>query len=126
MGVELAIDDFGTGYSSLAYLRRLPVAELKIDRSFVGNMGSDPGDATIVTSTIELGHNLGLRVIAEGVEDQAALDALRRAGCDGAQGYLLGRPVPAEDLPRVAETVCALLGEPPAPRAATAVLSKVS
>jgi EAL domain-containing protein (putative c-di-GMP-specific phosphodiesterase class I) len=109
MGLELAIDDFGTGYSSLAYLRRLPVIELKIDRSFVSDMASERGDAMIVTSTIDLGHNLGLRVIAEGVEDDAVLDALRRAGCDGAQGYLLGRPVPFAELARTADAVATRL-----------------
>jgi EAL domain-containing protein (putative c-di-GMP-specific phosphodiesterase class I) len=120
MGIELAIDDFGTGYSSLAYLRRLPVVELKIDRSFVRTMGSERGDAMIVTSTIELGHNLGLRVIAEGVEDAGVLDALALAGCDGAQGYHLARPLPAAELPRAVEGVRALLrpSSPAPPRRA--------
>ena len=105
MGVGLAVDDFGTGYSSLAYLKELPAGELKIDRSFVINMHADRDDALIVRSTIELAHNLGLRVVAEGVEGAAALAELRRLGCDGAQGYHLSRPLPA---PRVPGEVAAL------------------
>ena len=91
MGVELSIDDFGTGYSSLAYLRRLPVGELKIDRSFVLAMSTE--DDTIVRSTIDLGHNLGLRVVAEGVEDDATAAHLAALGCDLAQGYGIARPM---------------------------------
>ena len=86
LGVELAIDDFGTGYSSLAYLSQLQVSELKIDRSFVMGMRTNRDDALIVRSTIDLGHNLGLRLVAEGVEDPVTLDLLRQQGCDGAQG----------------------------------------
>jgi len=98
-GVTLAIDDFGTGYSSLAYLRSLPVSELKIDKSFVMGMGADGnGNATIVRSTSDLGHNLGLSVVAEGVEDQQTLDLLDSFGCDGAQGFHIGRPMPAAQL----------------------------
>ena len=98
-GIGLAIDDFGTGYSSLAYLRRLPVRELKIDKSFVIGMCSDvEEDATIVRSTNDLGHNLGLRVVAEGVEDQRTLDRLTSFGCDAAQGYHIARPMGAADL----------------------------
>ena len=96
-GVRLAIDDFGTGYSSLAYLKRLPVAELKIDKSFVGTMARDEGDATIVRSTIGLAHDLGLSVVAEGVEDQATWDLLGLLGCDVAQGYYLSQPTPASE-----------------------------
>lgn len=100
MGVGIAIDDFGTGHSSLAYLKRLPVDELKIDKSFVANMVKDENDLVIVRSTIDLGHNLGLRVVAEGVEDQATWDKLAALGCDIAQGYYLGRPMPAADFLR--------------------------
>ena len=95
MGVQLAIDDFGSGYSSLAYLKRLPVGEIKIDRWFVMNMGQDENDAVIVRSTIDLGRNLGLRVVAEGVEDEATWRDLAQLHCDQAQGYFLTRPLPA-------------------------------
>jgi diguanylate cyclase (GGDEF)-like protein len=98
LGVGLSIDDFGTGHSSLAYLSALPVTELKIDRSFVMSIATDDGDAAIVRSTIDLGHNLGLRVVAEGVEDDATLHWLRDHGCDLAQGYGLSRPLPAADV----------------------------
>lgn len=98
MGLRLAIDDFGTGYSSLAYLRRLPVHTIKIDRSFVMDMCENASDATIVRSTIDLGRNLGLEVVAEGVETQEAWNALRALGCTLAQGYLISRPVPAGEL----------------------------
>jgi EAL domain-containing protein (putative c-di-GMP-specific phosphodiesterase class I) len=96
-GVRLSIDDFGTGYSSLAYLKRLPVDEVKLDRSFVLGMTSDPDDAAIVRSTIELARNLGLRMVAEGVEDQETWDALAAMGCELAQGYHLARPMPAAE-----------------------------
>jgi diguanylate cyclase (GGDEF)-like protein len=97
MGVRLAIDDFGTGYSSLAYLKRLPVDEIKIDKSFVLGMGEDENDAVIVRSTIDLGRNLGLRVVAEGVETHAAWRRLLSLGCDVAQGCYLSHPVPAAE-----------------------------
>ncbi|MEM8618591.1 MAG: bifunctional diguanylate cyclase/phosphodiesterase [Actinomycetota bacterium] len=95
IGVRMSIDDFGTGYSSLSYLRRLPVAELKIDRSFVANVLIDEQDEVIVRSTIDLGHNLGLEVVAEGVENNEVLDQLRAFGCDVAQGYCISRPLSA-------------------------------
>ena len=95
MGIMLSIDDFGTGYSSLAYLKRLPVDELKIDQSFVKGMTTDENDIVIVRSTIDLAHNLGLKVTAEGVEDKATLDLLAELGCDRIQGFHLGYPLPA-------------------------------
>ena len=95
LGLMLSVDDFGTGYSSLAYLKKLPVSELKIDQSFVRDMVTNEDDATIVRSTIELGHNMGLEVTAEGVEDGAGLEMLRNLGCDQAQGYVIARPMPA-------------------------------
>ena len=93
MGVTLTVDDFGTGYSSLAYLQSLPVSSIKIDKSFVLSMAEDPGNATIVQSTIDLGHNLGLRVVAEGVENEETYNKLAALGCDYAQGYFLSRPL---------------------------------
>ena len=96
-GFKLSIDDFGTGYSSLAYLRRLPVHELKIDKSFVMGMQSAEGDAMIVRSTIDLAHNLGLTVVAEGVETAEVLAYLRELSCDEAQGYHISRPVPVPE-----------------------------
>ena len=97
MGLKLSIDDFGTGYSSLAYLKRLPVDELKIDRSFVMNMESDVQDAKIVHSTIDLAHNLGLSVVAEGIENPQTLKLLADLHCDEAQGYFIAKPMPAEE-----------------------------
>jgi predicted signal transduction protein with EAL and GGDEF domain len=93
MGVRLSIDDFGTGYSSLAYLQELPVDAIKIDKSFVMSMESDPGNATIVQSTVDLGHNLGLEVVAEGVESAEIYNKLAELGCDYAQGYFLSKPL---------------------------------
>jgi diguanylate cyclase (GGDEF)-like protein len=94
IGIRLAIDDFGTGYSSLAYLRRLPIDVLKVDRSFVSGLGGGGNDAAIVNAMVELARSLRLAVVAEGVETRAELEMVRRAGCDEAQGYLLGRPGP--------------------------------
>lgn len=96
LGVRLSIDDFGTGYSSLSYLKRLPVNTLKIDRSFVRDMIENEQDRVIVRSTINLAHSLGLRVLAEGVEDRATLDTLGTLDCDLAQGYHIARPMAAE------------------------------
>ena len=98
LGVGFAIDDFGTGYSSLAYLKQLPVQTIKIDRSFVMDMLESESDAAIVRSTIDLARNLGLRVVAEGVETEAMWDALREQGCTLAQGYLISKPVSAAEL----------------------------
>lgn len=98
VGVQMSIDDFGTGYSSLSYLRRLPVGELKIDRSFVANVLLDEQDEVIVRSTIDLGHNLGLQVVAEGVENNEVLERLREFGCDVAQGFCISRPLGARHL----------------------------
>jgi EAL domain-containing protein (putative c-di-GMP-specific phosphodiesterase class I) len=98
MGIRLAIDDFGTGYSSFAYLTRLPVDEIKVDKSFVLNMRASKEDAAIVYSTIQLGKNLGLKTTAEGVEDRDACRQLADWGCDFAQGYFFGRPVTAGEL----------------------------
>jgi EAL domain-containing protein (putative c-di-GMP-specific phosphodiesterase class I) len=94
-GISLSIDDFGTGYSSLAHLKRLPVQELKIDQSFVRNLDETSEDAVIVRSTIEMSHNLGLKVVAEGVEYEHSLILLDRWHCDTAQGYLISRPLTA-------------------------------
>jgi EAL domain-containing protein (putative c-di-GMP-specific phosphodiesterase class I) len=93
MGVRLAIDDFGTGYSSFSHLRRLPVDEIKIDKSFVQHLATDQSDLVIVRSIVDLGRNLGLRVVAEGVEDEAAWRELAMLGCDVIQGYILTRPL---------------------------------
>jgi diguanylate cyclase len=96
MNAELAIDDFGTGYSSLAYLKRLPVDELKIDKSFVMKMETDADDAKIVRSTIDLGHNMGLRVVAEGLENTGIWSLLAGMGCDQGQGYYISKPMPSD------------------------------
>jgi EAL domain-containing protein (putative c-di-GMP-specific phosphodiesterase class I) len=97
-GVRISIDDFGTGYSSLTYLKRLPVDEVKIDKSFVSAMALDNDDAVIVRSTIDLAHNIGLRVVAEGVEDKATFDLLAAMRCDSVQGFYISRPLEAGDL----------------------------
>jgi diguanylate cyclase (GGDEF)-like protein len=97
LGIDLAIDDFGVGQSSFAYLRRLPIRELKIDKTFITHLGTVAEDRVIVHSIVELAHHLGYRVTAEGVEDQQALDYLSAIGCDHAQGYLVARPLPVGD-----------------------------
>ena len=100
MGVRLSVDDFGTGYSSLTHLRELPIDEIKIDKSFVIGMRTSEADAAIVRTVIDLAHNLGKQVCAEGVEDQATWNLLQDLGCDLVQGYWIARPMSAQDLMR--------------------------
>lgn len=115
LGVGLSVDDYGTGYSSLAYLQDLPVDELKLDRAFVHRLTSDPRSAAIVRSTVDLAHSLGLRLVAEGVEDAATLGTLREFGCDIAQGYLHSRPLPAQEMgPWLLRHACRALAAVPA------------
>ena len=97
-GIRISIDDFGTGYSSLAYLRDLPIDELKLDKSFIIPMKDDPRATALVVSTIDMAHSLGLRMVAEGVEDSTAYSELVGFGCDAAQGFLMSHPVPAIEL----------------------------
>ncbi len=101
MGVRLAMDDFGTGYSSLSYLKRFPLHTIKIDRSFINNIATDPDDYEIIRTIISMGHSLRRRVVAEGVETHQQLDILRELGCDEIQGYLLSPAIPADDLVRL-------------------------
>jgi EAL domain-containing protein (putative c-di-GMP-specific phosphodiesterase class I) len=101
LGVRLAVDDFGSGHASLGYLRKLPINVLKIDKSFIQQMTDDAGDAAIVRTAIDLGHNLGLEVVAEGVETEDTQRRLEALGCDTLQGYHLGRPQPASTLTTV-------------------------
>ena len=98
LGVHVSIDDFGTGYSSLSYLKRFPIDSLKVDRTFVNGLGQDPDDSVIVSAIITLAHSLGLLAVAEGVESEVILRELRKLGCDRAQGYLLGEPMPADKM----------------------------
>jgi diguanylate cyclase (GGDEF)-like protein len=110
-GVQVALDDFGTGYSSLAYLKHLPVDELKIDRSFVASMATDAADAAIVQTAIDLGRRLGIAVVAEGVEDAASLESLATMGASSAQGFHIARPMPVEELlPRLESSAVRLPG----------------
>lgn len=114
-GIRLSIDDFGTGYSSLSYIRKLPVHEIKIDRSFVMEMASNRGDATIVRTTINMCHDLGYEVVAEGVENQDTCDLLLSMGCDIAQGYHLSRPIPQPEVMDWLRAYCLEAGEQPFP-----------
>jgi EAL domain-containing protein (putative c-di-GMP-specific phosphodiesterase class I) len=98
VGVELSVDDFGTGYSSLAYLKRFPVDELKVDRSFISNLGTEGQDQTLVAAMVAMGHALGLHVVAEGVETHAQMATLLTLGCRTAQGYLFARPLPPDEI----------------------------
>jgi EAL domain-containing protein (putative c-di-GMP-specific phosphodiesterase class I) len=100
LGCEISIDDFGTGYSSLAYLADLPVSEVKIDRSFVSRMSEGSSEKIIVNSTIDLAHHLGLRAVAEGVEDWSIIPELEALGCDAAQGYAISHPLAGPDATR--------------------------
>jgi EAL domain-containing protein (putative c-di-GMP-specific phosphodiesterase class I) len=124
IGLSLSVDDFGTGYSSLANLKRLPVDGIKIDKSFVMDMAHDASDAAIVHSTIGLAHNLGLRVVAEGVENQESWRVLRDQGCDLAQGFHVSRPLPGRELGRliVAHEAARISDELPEPPRALRVV----
>ncbi len=113
LGVKLSVDDFGTGYSSLSYLRRFPVDVLKVDRSFVDGVDTDPSDSAIVTAIITLAHSLGMTAVAEGVETVAQLDELRRLGCDLGQGYLFARPASGDAVAELLERWHLGLGVPP-------------
>jgi diguanylate cyclase (GGDEF)-like protein len=121
LGVELAIDDFGTGFSSLTYIRRLPVTELKLDRTFLTGAPRDKRAVAVIRSTVDLAHSLGLRIVAEGIENLEALALVDDLGCDAAQGYLMGRPVPADDFDLT--SVAAML--PPGHVGGDAVLPRI-
>jgi EAL domain-containing protein (putative c-di-GMP-specific phosphodiesterase class I) len=99
-GIGISIDDYGTGYSSLRYLNDLPASELKIDRSFTAGVSSDERTAAIVAGTVELAHRLGMRLVAEGIEDEVSSLMMSRLGCDESQGFLHGRPLPADSFLR--------------------------
>ena len=113
LGVRLSVDDFGTGYSSLSYLRRLPVDEVKIDRSFVQGMATDPGDLAIVRAIVDLARHFDLQVVAEGVESELTLSLLLEMGCDVGQGFLFSRPLPYD---RLEAWIAARTDEEPTPR----------
>jgi EAL domain-containing protein (putative c-di-GMP-specific phosphodiesterase class I) len=104
LGVGLAVDDFGTGYSSLAYLERLPMHELKIDKSFIATLAARDSSTVIVRSIIGLGHNLGLTVVAEGVETPETWDLVAALGCDVVQGYIVSRPLPGAEVTHYLDT----------------------
>jgi EAL domain-containing protein (putative c-di-GMP-specific phosphodiesterase class I) len=123
MGQKVSIDDFGTGYSSLAYLQRLPVDEIKIDRSFITSLATATDDEVIVRSTIDLAHNLGLTVVAEGIENESVLTMLIGYGCDSAQGFFFSRPCTAEEFTAwLNESPYGLTGEPLRPTRPLAVI----
>ena len=112
LGLGLSLDDFGTGFSSLTHLKSLPVGEVKIDRSFVGRMTTDPVDAAIVQATIQLAHSIGIRVVAEGIEDQVTWSSLVANHCELVQGYALSRPLPATTSTRCcAPSRCPRIGD---------------
>jgi EAL domain-containing protein (putative c-di-GMP-specific phosphodiesterase class I) len=105
LGTTIALDDFGTGYSSLSYLRSFPFNKIKIDQSFVRDLTETGGSQAIVNAVTGLGHSLGMRVVAEGVETPLQLERLRAAGCENVQGYLFGRPRPARELPALIDAL---------------------
>ena len=112
LGVGISLDDFGTGYSSLVHLKTLPVSEVKIDRGFVARMDADPTDRAIVRSTIQLAHNLGMHLVAEGVEDDATWKELAGLGCELIQGFLLARPLPPAELEEFLGAISPETGRP--------------
>jgi EAL domain-containing protein (putative c-di-GMP-specific phosphodiesterase class I) len=116
MGVSLAMDDFGTGYSSLSYLKRFPLHTIKIDRSFINNIATDPDDYEIIRTIITMGHSLRRRVVAEGVETRQQLSILRELGCDEIQGYVLSPAIPADDLAKLVRRGKLLEDDPPTVR----------